>query len=778
MKRLQKIKEEKAITLVALVITIIILLILATISIQGLTHTGIFERTNKAKLETKRSQITEWLSMNLMEAQTNNYNKKDEKILEVARKNAEKSQELKKLGKDIDVDGELSTEKNGGKVPPYFNVIVDNDMYKVSMDEQGFIGEVGKIIPYVDFQVTATTKSINIKVSTKRYTAGRIEYYIRSSDESSYGEATKVTNDKEYIFDNLEQSKKYRIKVVVISENGQKAECEKEVETVEVPTSNVAFEVEPKEDTNQNVVVKVIPGEVEQGYKVQTSIDGQNWTENMTVTFIENGNLYVRIFDGKNYSSIPQVYAITNIDKKKPEIEETVTTPSTIKIKAVDLKDENSEYSRTSGIIGYALTTTNSKPANFIDIEKTSRLEKTITGLNPQTQYYIWVKDKAGNISDSKAVMTEKEGNSPEIMTGMSPIKFTDPIDTQEGTTIKTTTADSNWYNYTTKKWANAQTQDGSMWVWIPRYAYKIIYNDQNDKSKGGKIDIVFLIGTTDNYYDKNGNIQTAQRQKSEEQIIETDASKTDKYTVHPAFTNENSINYANGGWDKELTGIWVSKFEAGYAGGNNTATVKDSSVSYSEVVSNYYGTNTEKVKIKYPTFQGLTYSMNLISTSDAFDISKALVENGNIYGLNSSTDSHLIKNSEWGAVAYLGQSKYGLDEVEICMNNANLNDTTKSVYAITGCSGKSSKENQILTTVEKINSRTQEDIYVWTQKNGTKASSTGTIYGVYDMAGGAWERTTGLINNGDANLMQLRKIINEYTSKWKKFKICNCISI
>ena len=80
MKRLQKIKEEKAITLVALVVTIIILLILATISIQGLTHTGIFERANKAKLETKRSQITEWLSMNLMEAQTNNYNKKDEEI--------------------------------------------------------------------------------------------------------------------------------------------------------------------------------------------------------------------------------------------------------------------------------------------------------------------------------------------------------------------------------------------------------------------------------------------------------------------------------------------------------------------------------------------------------------------------------------------------------------------------------------------------------------------------------------------------------------------------
>ena len=49
-------KMNEGITLVALVITIIILLILATISIQSLTHTGLFENANKAKLETKRSQ--------------------------------------------------------------------------------------------------------------------------------------------------------------------------------------------------------------------------------------------------------------------------------------------------------------------------------------------------------------------------------------------------------------------------------------------------------------------------------------------------------------------------------------------------------------------------------------------------------------------------------------------------------------------------------------------------------------------------------------------------
>ena len=56
-----KMKKENAVTLVALVITIIIMLILATLSIQALTNTGLFESANKAKLETKRGQISETL---------------------------------------------------------------------------------------------------------------------------------------------------------------------------------------------------------------------------------------------------------------------------------------------------------------------------------------------------------------------------------------------------------------------------------------------------------------------------------------------------------------------------------------------------------------------------------------------------------------------------------------------------------------------------------------------------------------------------------------------
>ncbi len=357
--------------------------------------------------------------------------------------------------------------------------------------------------------------------------------------------------------------------------------------------------------------------------------------------------------------------------------------------------------------------------------------------------------------------------NKPELMTGMSAIKFTDPTNSAEGTTVDTTSNDTEWYNYEDKKWANAKTEDGSMWVWIPRYAYRI---HKENGVETQKFDIVFLVGLTDNYYDENGKLQTAQRQTSENQTIVTNG---DTYTVHPAFTNESSINYANGGWDAELAGIWVAKFEAGYASGNNSATVKASSVNYSQdtayvpavetgtttttaTARNWldgeYGSTT--TAIKYPTFQGLTYSMNYINHNDVYRISKVLTESGNIYGLSSnSTDSHLMKNSEWGAVLYLSQSKYGLDGTEIVINSVYLNNTTKSIYAVTGCASSTADASAVSTTIGALNNRTQSSVYVWTQKNGTAASSTGTIYGIYDMSGGISERTSSLINNKNNNL-------------------------
>ena len=156
---------------------------------------------------------------------------------------------------------------------------------------------------------------------------------------------------------------------------------------------------------------------------------------------------------------------------------------------------------------------------------------------------------------------------------------------------------------------------------------------------------------------------------------------------------------------------------------------------------------------IKYPTFQGLTYSMNYINHSDAFSISRALTDDNNIYKLsNKETDSHLIKNSEWGAVSYLGQSQYGLNGTNIRINNLTLNNSVKTIYAVTGYAAKTLQDGDTKLEDARPVSST-EKVYKWTEKEGQTASCTGTIYGIYDMSGGAWERTAAIVNNGNENL-------------------------
>ena len=80
-----------------------------------------------------------------------------------------------------------------------------------------------------------------------------------------------------------------------------------------------------------------------------------------------------------------------------------------------------------------------------------------------------------------------------------------------------------------------------------------------------------------------------------------------------------------------------------------------------------------------------------------------------------------MMKNDEWGAVAYLSRSKYGKnDEVTINSNSS---------YYTGGGSG-----NAYATT-------------------NTAQSTTGNVYGVYDMSGGAWEYVAAYVNNGNGNL-------------------------
>ncbi len=75
----RKVKNNNGITLVALVISIIILLILATISIQSLTNTGIFKRAQEAKNAMENAELEQQLMLNEYENELNNYYKPESK---------------------------------------------------------------------------------------------------------------------------------------------------------------------------------------------------------------------------------------------------------------------------------------------------------------------------------------------------------------------------------------------------------------------------------------------------------------------------------------------------------------------------------------------------------------------------------------------------------------------------------------------------------------------------------------------------------------------------
>ena len=107
---------------------------------------------------------------------------------------------------------------------------------------------------------------------------------------------------------------------------------------------------------------------------------------------------------------------------------------------------------------------------------------------------------------------------------------------------------------------------------------------------------------------------------------------------------------------------------------------------------------------------------------------------NNNQYGFSTNTDTHMIKNIEWGAVAYLSHSKYGTCSGGSCKeiginNNSNL---------ITGCGAVAGSSSS--TTCNTYNT-----------SNGVLASTTFNIYGVYDMSGGANDYTMGNVVYTDA---------------------------
>ena len=70
---MKKTSEKKGITLVALVVTIVILLILAGISISTLTNTGIFQKAKDAKSASENAELEQNTRLDEYESELDKY---------------------------------------------------------------------------------------------------------------------------------------------------------------------------------------------------------------------------------------------------------------------------------------------------------------------------------------------------------------------------------------------------------------------------------------------------------------------------------------------------------------------------------------------------------------------------------------------------------------------------------------------------------------------------------------------------------------------------------
>ena len=328
-----------------------------------------------------------------------------------------------------------------------------------------------------------------------------------------------------------------------------------------------------------------------------------------------------------------------------------------------------------------------------------------------------------------------------------------------------------NWFNYTNKQWANAVTvtkdslskyQDKhttidnndvlGYWVYIPRYAYEVQRRDAIDAPVDPQnFDIV---------------LQTANEKNTPAPTKSTESNHLDYRTSGISRTyvaNSNNTTWATNPaftWgDTELNGIWVGKYET--TGTRTAPTVKPNQhANISERIGNFYSMARSI---------GKEDKCNVGGGSSSNDPTDDLVQNSHNL---ATTKSHMLKNSEWGAITYLAHSKYGAGintsisyDTNVQRNSAYPSssadaDSTSSRYGITGCGPNSNGGRSTYTdgtplsagVIESPTACSQDLTRAYNGSLGVLSSTTNSgasdkgegVYGVYGLSGGAGEYVMG----------------------------------
>ena len=148
-----------------------------------------------------------------------------------------------------------------------------------------------------------------------------------------------------------------------------------------------------------------------------------------------------------------------------------------------------------------------------------------------------------------------KEPSLPILFADMTAITWENGVEKE----VKAPHANpEKWYDYYAGRMANAKTKDGSYWVWIPRFAYRITYYTDASQSvvKGYYTDKGFVGADMETAIDESA-VKTPYFKMEKEFVPNYETIKTKGFRVHEAFGKAGS----------QRKGFWISKYMAGADG-------------------------------------------------------------------------------------------------------------------------------------------------------------------------------------------------------------------
>ncbi len=445
---------------------------------------------------------------------------------------------------------------------------------------------------------------------------------------------------------------------------------------------------------------------------------------------ISDSRIILTSVNKKSDTSVDLTFKYYNNDTDFYEFTKTITIDNDTKI--ITYGEYSKKLSKDLNIKSITIKNDESTKQLYITIPAYTNYSNTDYGINLIIPYTGDINVTIPEIKrEYKCNPGTDISSCPDLINGLIPVMY------YNNKWVRANTEDLNdiygWYNYDKKLWANAilvtetnreeylyadpgteitKNDILAFYVWIPRFKYKVwnikkIIGTDSYSARTKGIDIVFENGIESTGTIKCTYLYTSPSSSAGSPNESCTGSNGDYYT-HPAFTF-GGVN---------VKGFWMGKFE-----------LSSSSPRSNSGRGGGYTTGLT------PRILPNVNSWHRNSLKNFDTVLKDMTKEGNIYGLASSTevDSHIITNYEWGAVAYLANSKYGRCTNNSCskveMNGYGVVVGGEYTNTLTGCGPISSGSTSVGTTCNAYNTTI-----------GMTASTTGNITGVYDMSGGACE--------------------------------------